>query len=429
MRPRQVHGAQSRWRVLRHRLEFSGKSFNGVFNDTVEGMKHQQIDLVSFLDSCPTETRLLALGEPMHGSEEVLRARNAVIEDLVLRGGYRSIAVESDLHRGPLVDAYIGGADVALDRVLDEGFSHPYVHRLAATGELLQRLRELNRTLTTPVRFYGFDGPMEMAAAPSPRAYLLRLRDALAELAPGVVAEDELDALLGDDARWTEERAMYEADRGVGRTVDADRLRVLADDLCALLAERAPDLAERGDAWWWLRADAETTVGLLRYHAIMATDTPDRLGRLSAHRDAMMGGNLMAILEREQGRGGTIAFAHNLHLQRGVSEMRMGPHPVRWFSGGAQAAARLGEGYRFVAMALGTAPAHGLGVPAPGTVEGDLNRDQDVPARLYSGQELAARLGAAPAREDRDALGAYFPLEADRLGTTDAVLFLREVRA
>lgn len=406
-----------------------GRSFNGVFNDIVKGMNHDRVDLVSFLHDAPTPTRLLALGEPMHGSEEILRARNAVIEDLVLRGGFRSIAVESDLHRSPLVNDYLAGADLDLQRVLAEGFSHPYLHALEATGELLRTLRALNRTLDAPVRFYGFDGPMEMAAAPSPRAFLLRLRAAVAEVAPDVVAEADLDALLGDDARWTEEAAMYEADRGVGRTVDAERLRLLTDDLCAVLDAHVPDLAERDEDRWWLQADAATAVGLLRYHAIMATDTADRLGRLSAQRDVMMGRNLLAIARREAPRGGTIAFAHNLHLQRGVSEMRMGPHTVRWFSGGAQAAARLGDGYRHVAMAIGAAPAHGLAAPAPGTVEGELSRAQADPARLYAGPELAERLRGAAARTDRDALGAYFPLDAERLARTDGVLFLPEVRA
>lgn len=395
----------------------------------MKGVITDQVDFPSFLDAQPTPTRLLALGEPLHGSEEILRARNAAIEDLVRHAGYRSIAVESDLHRAPLVNAYVAGADLDLQRVLDEGFSHPFVHALDATAELLRTLRDLNRSLDTPVRFYGFDGPMEMASAPSPRAFLLPVRAALAAVAPGTVGEAELDALLGDEARWTGERAMYEADRGVGRTVDADRLRLLTDDLCAVLDAHAPELAERPEDWWWLRADAATAVGLLRYHAIMATDTPDRLGRLSAQRDAMMGRNLRAILDREAGRGGTIASAHNLHLQRGPSEMRMGPHLVRWFSGGAQAAAHLGDGYRFVAIAVGSAPAHGLAVPAPGTIEGELHRAQSAPAHLYAGPELAERLGAAADREDRDDRGAYFPLEAGRLAETDGVLFLREVRA
>ncbi|TWS18161.1 erythromycin esterase family protein [Tsukamurella asaccharolytica] len=392
-------------------------------------MNSDQVDVISFLAAQPTPTRLLALGEPMHGSEEILRARNAVVLDLVERGGYRSIAMESDLHRAPLVNDYLAGADLDLARVLEDGFSHPYLHRLEATRELLLRLREINRTLTIPVRFYGFDGPMEMAAAPSPRAFLLRLRAALADVAPGVVREAELDGLLGDEGRWTEERAMYEADRGVGRTVDADTVRVLTDDLCAVLDVHSPVLAAPADDWWWLRADAATAVGLLRYHAIMATDTPDRLARLSAQRDAMMGRNLVAIVRREEPRGGTVALAHNLHLQRGASEMRMGPRPVRWFGGGAQAAVRLGDGYRYVATAIGAAPAHGLAAPARGTVEGELGREQGGRPRLYTGPELAERLRGASARTDRDALGAYFPLEPARLAETDGVLFLPEIRA
>ena len=96
---------------------------------------------------------------------------------------------------------------------------------------------------------------------------------------------------------------------------------------------------------------------------------------------------------------------------------------------GAQAAARLGDGYRHVAMAIGAAPAHGLAAPAPGTVEGELSRAQADPARLYAGPDLAERLRGAAARTDRDVLGAYFPLDAERLARTDGVLFLPEVRA
>lgn len=388
------------------------------------------MDLLSLLADQTTEIRLLGLGEPMHGSEDLLRARNAVIEELVLRGGFRSIAVESDFHAAPVVDEYVRGAgDGDLDRVLADGFSHPFVHRYEATGELLRWLRETNRTLATPVRFYGFDGPMEMAAAPSPRAYLLRLRAALAGIDENVMGAKELDDLLGDESRWTDERVMYGADPGVGRTVEADRLRVLTDDLCAALEAHGPGLAQSGEEWFRLRADARTAVGLLRYHAIMATDTPDRFGTLSAQRDVMMGGNLLAIADRETGRGGTVVLAHNLHLQREPSEMSMGPERARWFSAGAHAAAALGDAYRFVPLAIGAAPAHGLAVPEPGTVEGELYRTQAGPAGLYRGADLAERLGDARTRPDRDARGAYFPLRADDLAETDGVLFLREVRA
>ncbi|WP_019200367.1 erythromycin esterase family protein [Tsukamurella sp. 1534] len=393
-------------------------------------MTENAIDLPAFLDDLPTPTRLLALGEPMHGSEDVLRARNAVIEDLVLRAGYRSIAVESDFHAAPLVDEYIRGGDVDLERALAEGFSHVFVHTREATRELLRWLREVNRTLEVPVRFYGFDGPMEMAAAPGPRAYLLRLHAALAGIDDRVPSSaEEIERLAGPDERWTEERAMYEAERSVGRTAEADRLRLIADDLCAVLDASAPRLAPSPDAWFHVLADARTAVGLLRYHAMMATDGPERLSRLIAQRDAMMADNLVAIEEREAPRGGTVVLAHNRHLQRELSGMRMGPHQLWWYGGGAVAEALLGGGYRFVAMDVGAAPAHGLGVPAPGTVEGELYRAQGPNAFLHRGSDLALRLRGTATRPDRDAHGAYFPLEAEHLAEADGVLFLKEVRA
>lgn len=393
-------------------------------------MNTERIDPVSFLDDLPERPQLLALGEPMHGSEEVLAMRNTVIEDLVLRGGYRSLAFESDLHAGELVNEYITGGDIDIDRALTDGFSHGFVNARQGTRDLLVRLRDINRTLDQPVRFYGFDGPMEMSAAPSARRFLVRLRAGLADLHENLPASAaEIEALVGDEAAWIEQQAMYDATRSVGRSANADRLRLISDDLLALLDASAPHLARNPECWWWLRADARTAAGLGRYHALMATDVPERLGRLSAQRDAMMAQNLVAVADREAARGGTIVFAHNLHLQRGASEMRMGPHRVTWFSGGALADALLPGRYRHLAIALGAAPVHGLAEPAPGTVEGLLYRDQATNAQLYRGADLADRLHGATARADRDALGAYFPLVPEQLAETDGVLFLREVRA
>ncbi|MDP0400296.1 erythromycin esterase family protein [Tsukamurella strandjordii] len=390
----------------------------------------QNVDIISFIADRPRPPRLLALGEPMHGSEEILRARNAVVRDLVLRGGYRSIAVESDFHRAPLVNDYIHGADIDVEHVLDEGLSHPYVHRLEAVGELVRWLREVNRTLEEPVRFYGFDGPMEMAAAPSPRDPLLRVHAALEAIAHGVPGSaGRIEELIGDEARWTEEAAMYHAERSIGGSAEVMRLRLLADDLCAAVAAASPLLAADPDRWWWLRADLRTAVGMLRYHAAMATEGPERLSRLIAQRDAMMGDHLVAIADREAVRGGTVVLAHNRHLQREASTMTMGPHELSWFGGGVQAQARLGDDYRFIAMGIGTAPGHGLAVPEPGTVEGELYRAQQSNAQLYRGADLAERLGGCATRLDRDALGAYFPLDAAHLADADGVLFLREVRA
>ncbi|MEV5892851.1 hypothetical protein [Nonomuraea fuscirosea] len=63
-------------------------------------------------------------------------------------------------------------------------------------------------------------------------------------------------------------------------------MRLIADDLVALLETQAPRLSakdrERAELY------GRTAVGLLRYHDGMAEASPDRIGRLSALRDGMM---------------------------------------------------------------------------------------------------------------------------------------------
>src|SRR6266480_5379897 len=58
----------------------------------------------------------------------------------------------------------------------------------------------------------------------------------------------------------------------------------------------------------------------------------------------MMAASLLAIAER----GPPLAYAHNGHLQREKSTMRMGGLPLEWWSAGAIVSAQLGEGYAFL---------------------------------------------------------------------------------
>src|SRR5205814_1023279 len=85
-----------------------------------------------------------------------------------------------------------------------------------------------------------------------------------------------------------------------------------------------------------------------------------------ALRDSMMAANLLAIAER----GPTLVHAHNGHLQRDRSSMRMGGQPLRWWGAGAIVSAHLGQGYAFLATALGTIRHHDMDAPPPDTVEG-----------------------------------------------------------
>src|SRR5690242_12577109 len=50
---------------------------------------------------------ILALGEALHGSEEILLLRNRMFQHLVESHGYTAIAIESSFPRGRLVNDHI----------------------------------------------------------------------------------------------------------------------------------------------------------------------------------------------------------------------------------------------------------------------------------------------------------------------------------
>ncbi|CAM5584964.1 Erythromycin esterase family protein OS=Streptomyces rimosus subsp. rimosus (strain ATCC/ DSM 40260 / JCM 4667 / NRRL 2234) OX=1265868 GN=SRIM_035210 PE=4 SV=1 [Streptomyces rimosus subsp. rimosus] len=331
------------------------------------------LDAAAVLGLLPSRPRVLALGEPTHGEDTLLEVRNALFRQLIEHEGYRTITIESDCLLGLIVDDYVVEGTGTLDEVMERGFSHGF-GASAANRELVRWMRDYNKDRPWPdrLRFAGFDGPLEITNAESPRRALLALHGYLAahgnkDLLP--CTADTLDRLLGTDEQWTEPAAMLDPARSAGRSAEARELRLLADDLVAVLDEQTPHLiaATSRDAWDRARLYGRTATGLLRYHYWMADTTPDRMTRLLGIRDSMMAENLLALAERAP----VLAFAQNSHFQRHKSTMRMWDHPLlEWWSAGALVNARLGEDYAFVATALGTIHHRGVGTPPPDTIEG-----------------------------------------------------------
>ncbi|SEJ58837.1 Erythromycin esterase homolog [Deinococcus reticulitermitis] len=386
------------------------------------------VALSSFLGCLPTLPRLLALGEPTHGLDAFPAWRNRLFIRLVEEHGYRSVALESDIIAGLRVDAYVTRGQGELDEVMRTGFSHGF-GSLRANRELVAWMREFNigRGAADQVRFYGFDAPLEFWA-PSPRASLLALHAFLTERVGEVpVDAATLERLCGDDADWANPASVLDAAQSIGGSDEARILRRLADDLMTLLHTEAPELASQV-GFWEAQLHARTAQGLLRYHALLADPAPnrDRLERASALRDLMMADHLSAIVEREGERGPTLAFAHNAHLQRWPSTMKMGELRVKWWSAGAHVSLRLGERYTFIAGDLGRAPGKGVGSAAPGTLQGVLMNPAH-PARLFRAEDLIAALpDPLEPRRDAPSQAGYFPLEARHLPLMDGLLFLSE---
>ncbi|MFH9983385.1 erythromycin esterase family protein [Streptomyces sp. NPDC017179] len=372
--------------------------------------------------------RLLALGEPTHGEDALLALRNELFQELVEQEGYRTIAIESDCLKGLVVDDYVTSGTGALDEVMEHGFSHGW-GAFAANRELVRWMRAHNdgRPASERLRFAGFDGPLEITGAASPRPALTALHDYLsarvdADLLPCTGAT--LDRLLGVDERWTDPAAMMDPAQSVGRSAEAGQLRLLADDLVALLDAQTPHLlaATSKDDFGRARLYGRTATGLLRYHYAMADTPPARMTRLCALRDVMMAHNLLAVAAR----GPALVHAHNSHLQRQKSTMRMWQGPVEWWSAGALVSAQLGEEYAFVATAIGTIGHQGVDTPPPDTVEGLLYALPED-RRVIDTRRLATALGDPLPSPRVSPWFGYAPLDPAQLVDTDGLVFVKDV--
>jgi erythromycin esterase-like protein len=384
------------------------------------------VDAATVMGLLPARPRLLALGEPTHGEDVLLDLRNDLFRQLVEQERYRTIAIESDCMMGLVVDDYVTSGTGTLDEVMERGFSHEW-GAYAANRELVGWMRAYNDDRPVPerLRFAGFDGPLEITGAASPRQALTALHTYLtAWVDAGLLpcTAETLDRLLGADDRWTNPAAMIDPSQSVGQTPGAKQLRLLADDLVALLDTQTPHLiaASSRDDWHWARMYGRTATGLLRYHFWMADMSPSRMTRLCAVRDSMMAANLLAVAEQAP----ALVHAHNGHLQRNKSRMQMGDLPLEWWSAGAIVGAQLGDGYAFLATALGTNRNHGVDTPPPDTIEGLLYA---LPEDRYvvDARQLAAILGDVTPAPRVSPWYGYSPLDPAHLASTDGILFVK----
>ncbi|WP_327109272.1 erythromycin esterase family protein [Nonomuraea glycinis] len=385
------------------------------------------VEVATVMRLLPARPRLLALGEPTHGEDILLEVRNDLFRQLVEQEGYRKIAIESDCLKGLVVDDYVTSGTGTLDEVMERGFSHG-LSTSAANRELVSWMRAYNdgRAASEQVRFAGFDGPLEMTGPESPRQAIAALHGYLAawgdaDLLP--CTAETLDRLLGDDDRWTDPATTMDPSRSVGRSAEARELRLLADDLVALLDAQTPHLiaASSRDDWDRARLYGRTATGLLRYHHWMADTSLSRMTWLMNVRDSMMADNLVAIAEW----GPALVYAHNAHLQRDKSTWRLGDLPLEWWSAGAIVSARLGEEYAFLAMALGTIRHQGVDTPPPDTLEGLLYA---LPEDRYllDPHRLAAALGDPPPAPRVSPWYGYFPLDPAHLTDTDGIVWIKD---
>lgn len=367
-------------------------------------------------DFVPSSCGLLALGEPTHREAGFASVRNELFADLVA-AGFRSIALESDRVAALVVDDYVRAGLGSLDEAMHTGFSHGFGD-LEANRRLVAWIRAHNEQVPPEdrVAFHGFDAAMETMSAPSPRHYLEFARDYLA-------LDLDVTDLVGADEQWSRTEAVLDPAVSIGDTAQAHQLRVIADDLLSTLYTRAPERIAATSHTEWRRAATHltTALGLLRYHrqAAQRLGDAERWSRLSATRDALMAQNLLDIRAEEARRGPTLVCAHNLHLRRNTSHLRMGSMDLTWSGAGEIVGTLLGDQYTVILGSLGRSDTIALGEPAPGTFESALQERIPTWGLTPSGTLTEART-----RTDTTPEQGYFPLDPDTVAGADAILHL-----
>jgi erythromycin esterase-like protein len=380
--------------------------------------------IATILASLGDSVELLGFGEALHGGEDVLMLRNRLFRQLVTAHGFCAIAIESSFPRGRLTNDYVlGRGPASYDALIETGFSHGF-GQLEANRELVEWMREYNLEASHSVKlhFYGFDQPA-LAAGPASPSQVLRLAlDYLAEV-DGIAAgayRDRIDPLLGQDDGWENPVAWYNAENPVGLSPNAQALRIATEDLATELRIRRPEFVAKSDEDRYLEAVHHASLArqFLSFYADVARAPSRSLGV----RDALMADNLAYIVARERARGKVLAFAHNMHLQRGEAEMPAGPDTYRWWPAGAHLNAIFGPRYAVIGSAVGVSEANGIGQPEADTLEARLTA---VPGPLvlvptHRGQGLPdEEVAGLPTRSGSQKNPSYFSLNPQSLSSFD----------
>jgi erythromycin esterase len=229
------------------------------------------------------DVRVVGLGEATHGSHEIFTLKHRLIEFLVTRLGFRTIAFEGTAAGAEAINAYIHGRGdrAAVTAVLNTIW-------ITATPEL-EALIEWLRARGTGVTFIGLD-PMGTAAADATLRAFLRVVDP--------ATEERVRPLL--DAMRVEDEKGNRFER---TTVPAERVQEL-ERLIAYLVTREGDLVRRTSPRQYAAAlDAARLITQFAQFNSGGTLT----------RDAAMAEHFFRAMQRMPDTR-AIVWAHNAHI-------------------------------------------------------------------------------------------------------------------
>ena len=267
------------------------------------------------------DARIVLLGEATHGTSEFYRMRARITQELILRRGFRALAIEGDWPDASAVDRYIRRKPERSRQWTPFARFPTWMWRNSETHELIEWLRAYNAETKLDVSFSGLDLYSMYTSAYEVVRYLDRV-DAQAARA----ARERYGRLTP----WQHDPAAY------GRAALVSRMDSCEKDVVAmlrdLLAKRLEYTAHDGDEFFDAAQNARVVAGAERYYRAMYYGAAESWNL----RDQHMFDTMRSIIAH-RANAKLIVWEHNSHVgDAGATEMAVrGEHNVGQLARGA----------------------------------------------------------------------------------------------
>jgi erythromycin esterase len=269
------------------------------------------------VESISARARVVALGEPEHGTHEAPAFRNRRFRYLVEKAGFTAIALEADFARSRVADDYISGGPGSAEQAAKAlSWGSPSADNVA----LVRWMRAYNQQAVhkVKIKLYGMD--MELIGAPG-------------DTTPSHTALDEALTYLKKMDRTAAARILQKLAPFINRLSAANYAGLSTAEhrlLSRSLDELIETLQQKQQAY--TDASSESAYEWAYHNAIVARQTdqmvclmpPEIPGKIppdgwkaASARDSCMAENVLWMLRREQK---LFVYAHDAHVKNAATK-------------------------------------------------------------------------------------------------------------
>jgi protein-L-isoaspartate(D-aspartate) O-methyltransferase len=248
------------------------------------------------------DARVVLLGEATHGTSEFYRMRTRITQQLILRRGFRAVAVEADWPDAAMIDRYVRDLPPRPRRWTPFTRFPAWMWRNRETHALIEWLREYNLDAPSPDRKVSFSG-LDLYSLYTSAYEVIRYLDRVDPVASAAARER-----YGRLTPWQEDPAAY------GRAALTGRMRSCEQDVVAmlrdLLARRLDYATKDGDEFFDAAQNARVVAGAERYYRVMYYGSVESWNL----RDQHMFDTLGSILAHRGDDAKLVVWEHNSHV-------------------------------------------------------------------------------------------------------------------